>query len=51
MLKSIHPTPTSIINVPQGMGYAVLGTLSPVYGLYTALWPAVIYPIFGSIFF
>jgi len=37
-----------IMLIPQGMAYALIAGLPPVYGLYTALIPQVIYAIFGS---
>jgi hypothetical protein len=36
-----------VMHVPQGMAYATLAALAPVYGLYTSLWPSITYPIFG----
>lgn len=38
----------AIILVPQAMAYAMLAGLPAVYGLYTALIPLFIYPIFAS---
>ena len=38
----------AIMVVPQGMAYAMLAGLPPVYGLYAALVPMMIYPLFGS---
>ena len=38
----------AIMLVPQGMAYALLAGLPAVYGLYAALVPLAIYPIFGS---
>ena len=34
--------------IPQGMAYAVIAGMPPIYGLYAGLVPLVIYPIFGS---
>jgi SulP family sulfate permease len=34
--------------VPQGMAYATLGGLPPIYGLYASLVPLLAYPLFGS---
>jgi SulP family sulfate permease len=37
-----------IILIPQGMAYAMIAGLPPVFGLYAALIPQVIYAILGS---
>ncbi|MBL4653388.1 MAG: solute carrier family 26 protein [Flavobacteriales bacterium] len=37
-----------IVLIPQGMAYALIAGLPPVYGLYAALMPQVIYAIFGT---
>lgn len=34
--------------IPQGIAYALIAGLPPIYGLYTALIPQLIYAIFGS---
>ena len=37
-----------IILIPQGIAYAIIAGLPPIYGLYTALIPQIIYTIFGT---
>jgi SulP family sulfate permease len=37
-----------IILIPQGIAYALIAGLPPIYGLYAALMPQVMYAIFGS---
>ncbi|VDN07574.1 unnamed protein product [Thelazia callipaeda] len=37
-----------IIHVPQGMAYANLATLPPVYGMYTSFFTSTLYMIFGT---
>lgn len=37
-----------IILIPQGMAYAMIAGLPPVYGLYAALFPQVIYAFLGT---
>lgn len=34
--------------IPQGIAYALIAGLPPIYGLYSALIPQVVYAIFGS---
>ena len=38
----------AVMLIPQGMAYALLAGLPPIYGLYAGLVPLLIYPIFGS---
>lgn len=38
----------TVMLVPQGLAYAMLAGLPPIYGLYAALIPMMIYPLFGS---
>lgn len=37
-----------IMLIPQGMAYAMLAGLDPIYGLYAAILPLIIYAIFGT---
>ncbi|MCF6214008.1 MAG: solute carrier family 26 protein [Flavobacteriaceae bacterium] len=37
-----------IFLIPQGIAYALIAGLPPIYGLYTALVPQVVYAIFGT---
>jgi len=34
--------------IPQGMAYAVIAGMPPIYGLYAGLVPLLVYPLFGS---
>lgn len=36
------------MHIPQGMGYALLGNLPPVVGIYMAFFPILMYVIFGT---
>ncbi len=37
-----------VVLIPQGMAYALIAGIDPIYGLYTAVVPPVVYAIFGS---
>ena len=37
----------AVLQVPQGMGYALLASLPPIIGLYTSFFPVIVYFIFG----
>ena len=37
-----------VMHIPQGMGFAMLAQLPPIYGLYTSFFPVVIYFFFGT---
>ena len=38
----------AIVLIPQGIAYALIAGLPPIYGLYTALIPQLVYAIFGT---
>ena len=38
----------SVLLIPQGMAYALIAGLPPIYGLYAALSPQIIYAILGT---
>lgn len=37
-----------VMLIPQGMAYALIAGLSPIYGLYASLVPLVVYAVFGT---
>lgn len=37
-----------VMLIPQGMAYAMIAGLPPIYGLYTAIIPTIVYAFFGS---
>ncbi|WP_372639136.1 SulP family inorganic anion transporter, partial [Fodinibius sp.] len=39
---------TGIMFIPQGMAYAVIAGVPPIYGLYAGVIPLLIYPLLGT---
>ena len=37
-----------IVLIPQGIAYAIIADIPPIYGLYTALIPQLVYAVFGT---
>ncbi|XP_078483342.1 prestin [Ciona intestinalis] len=37
-----------VMQIPQGMSYALLAGQHPIYGLYTAFFPVLLYAVFGT---
>ncbi|XP_076874642.1 solute carrier family 26 member 10 isoform X2 [Brachyhypopomus gauderio] len=37
-----------IVHIPQGMAFALLTSVAPIYGLYTSFFPVVLYMLFGT---
>ncbi|XP_037917492.1 solute carrier family 26 member 6-like isoform X1 [Hermetia illucens] len=38
----------AVMHIPQGMGYALLGNVPPIAGIYMAFFPVLVYVIFGT---
>ncbi|XP_058791606.1 solute carrier family 26 member 10-like isoform X2 [Phymastichus coffea] len=38
----------AVMHIPQGMAYAILGNVKPIVGIYMAIFPVLIYLIFGT---
>ena len=38
----------AVLLIPQGMAYALIAGLPPIYGLYAALTPQIVYAVFGT---
>lgn len=38
----------AVMNIPQGMAYALLGNVPPVVGIYMAIYPVLIYALLGT---
>ncbi|KAI6238237.1 Sulfate permease family protein 3 [Aphelenchoides fujianensis] len=39
---------TGIVHIPQGIAYALLAGVDPIYGLYTSFFTVLLYMLFGS---
>ncbi|CAM4605923.1 unnamed protein product [Lepidochelys kempii] len=37
-----------VVHIPQGMAFALLASVAPVYGLYTSFFPVILYMLFGT---
>ena len=38
----------AIMHIPQGMAYAMLAGVDPVTGIYTGMWPVLVYVVLGN---
>ena len=36
------------MHIPQGMAYAMLAGVEPVTGIYTGMWPVLVYVVMGN---
>eukprot|EP00127_Corallochytrium_limacisporum_P000421 Clim_evm116s11 gene=Clim_evmTU116s11 len=48
-LSDLIASPTiAVLNIPQGISYGILAGLPPQYGLYTSIFPAILYAFLGT---
>nr|XP_020470814.1 solute carrier family 26 member 10-like [Monopterus albus] len=45
---SIAGVTVGILHIPQGMAFALLTSVAPIFGLYTSFFPVVLYMVFGT---
>ena len=38
----------AVMHIPQGMAYAMLAGVEPVTGIYTGIWPVLVYVMLGN---
>lgn len=48
LLDMLAGLSVGMVHIPQGMGFALLAAVAPVYGLYSSFWQVFLYMIFGS---